>query len=61
MVAVAASGDTSTTAAGIAAQTSEGITTGALLLVLAIVPALTLIVPGTRAMNASRRKSETAL
>jgi EmrB/QacA subfamily drug resistance transporter len=60
MVAVAASGDTSTTAAGIAAQTSEGITTGALLLVLAIIAALTLIVPGTRAMNASRRDAETA-
>jgi sugar phosphate permease len=52
MVAVAATGDTSTTAGGIAAQTTDGITTGALLLVLAIVAALALIVPGTRALNA---------
>jgi EmrB/QacA subfamily drug resistance transporter len=51
MVAVAAAGDTSTTPAGIAAQTSDGITTGAVLLVLAIIAALTLIVPGTRALN----------
>ena len=57
MVAVAATGDTSTTASGIAAQTTDGITTGALLLVLAIVAALTLIVPGTRAANVSIQKS----
>jgi len=57
MVAVAATGDTSTTAAGIAAQTTDGITTGALLLVLAIIAAVTLIVPGTRALNARLRTS----
>lgn len=59
MVAVAATGDTSTGPVGIAAQTTGGITTGALLLVLAIVAALTLIVPGTRALNARLRTSST--
>jgi EmrB/QacA subfamily drug resistance transporter len=52
MVAVAASGDTSTSPAGIAAQTTDGLTTGAILLGLAFVAALALIVPGTRATNA---------
>lgn len=59
MVAVAATGDTSTGPVGVAAQTTGGITTGALLLVLAIVAALTLIVPGTRALNARLRTSST--
>jgi EmrB/QacA subfamily drug resistance transporter len=57
MVAFAASGDTSTSPAGIAAQTTEGITTGAVLLVLAIVAALALIVPGTRALATSTKNS----
>jgi EmrB/QacA subfamily drug resistance transporter len=61
MVAVAAFGDTSTTPAGIAAQTTEGITTGAVLLMLAIVAALTLIVPGTRALNRSRNLSNSSI
>ena len=50
-VAVAAAGNPSTGAAGIAEQTTDGITTGALLLVIAIVAAVALIVPGTRAGN----------
>jgi len=50
MVAVAAAGNISTTnPAGIAGQTMDGITTGAILLVLAIVAAAVLIVPGARA------------
>jgi sugar phosphate permease len=48
MVAVAASGDTSSTPAGIAAQTGEGITTGAVLLVVAFAAAITLIRRWTR-------------
>lgn len=48
MVAVAASGDTSTTPDGIAAQSAEGLTTGAILLGLALVAALTLIVRWSR-------------
>jgi EmrB/QacA subfamily drug resistance transporter len=54
-VAVAAAGDASTSAAGIAVQTTDGLTTGAILLVLAFIAALALIVPGTRAQKSSLR------
>ena len=50
-VAVAAAGNPSTGPDGIAAQTTDGITTGGLLLVFALSAAAALIVPGTRAGN----------
>jgi EmrB/QacA subfamily drug resistance transporter len=57
MVAVAASGNTSNTPAGMAAQTTDGTTTGAVLLVLAIIAALVLVIPGARALNTSPRST----
>ncbi|WP_213814586.1 hypothetical protein [Glaciihabitans sp. dw_435] len=52
-VAVAAGGHPSAGPSGIATQTTDGITTGALFLVLAIIAAATLIIPGTRARSAT--------